>query len=290
MTLFIGTSGWQYGSWREVVYPRSVKQPDWLDYFAERFQTVEVNNSFYRLPEPSTFRRWQERSPDDFVFVLKLSRYLSHIKRLREPQEPIERFFRHAEPLRSKMGPVLLQLPPNLEAEPARLEETLALMPSGVRVAVEFRHSSWYTPEVRSVLERHNAALCLADRHSRILTPEWRTADWGYVRLHEGAATPHPCYGRTSLEGWARRIARVWDPDAEVYAFFNNDHLGCAVRDARLFALAAQRVGLRPTRVPSADDIHFGAEPPPRKKRVRAEPSAAAEAQPAAAAAGATEG
>ena len=270
VTLYVGTSGWQYGSWRNVLYPRAVKQPGWLDYFAERFQTVEVNNSFYRLPEASTFQRWYEHSPPDFIFVLKLSRYLSHIKRLREPQEPVERFFRHAAPLKEKLGPVLLQLPPNLEAEPARLEETLALMPAGVRVAVEFRHASWYTAEVRALLERYNAALCLADRHSRVLTPDWRTSDWGYVRLHEGAATPHPCYGRTSLEAWTRRIAGTWDADAEVYVFFNNDGRGCAIRDARTFALAAARAGLSPTRVPPADDIHFGAEPPRKKARVEA--------------------
>ena len=257
MTVYVGTSGWQYGSWRGVLYPRGMKQTDWLPHFAERFQVVEVNNSFYRLPEPSVFRRWREHSPDDFIFVLKLSRYLSHIKRLRDPQEPVERFLRHAEPLGDKMGPLLLQLPPNLEAEPARLAETLALFPRGVRVAVEFRHASWYTEDVRTILTEHNASLCLADRHSRVLTPEWRTSDWGYIRLHEGRAHPHPCYGRAALMSWARRIETMWGASREVYVFFNNDGRGCAVRDARLFALACGRAGLETTRVPRREDIRF---------------------------------
>jgi uncharacterized protein YecE (DUF72 family) len=241
--IYIGTSGWQYRSWRGVLYPRSVPQSRWLEHYAAHFQTVEVNNTFYRLPEASVFADWRAETPSDFQFALKVSQFLTHRKRLREPVEAVQRFLEHASPLESKLGPLLLQLPPNLKAEPARLQETLECFPRHVRVAVEFRHPSWFTDEVRALLERRNVALCLADRRSRLQSPLWRTADWGYLRMHEGRATPRPGYGRAALEGWARRLGDAWDDRSDVYVFFNNDPLGCAVRNARTFARAVERAG-----------------------------------------------
>ncbi len=144
---------------------------------------------------------------DDFRWTVKVSRYLTHMKRLREPEEPVARFLDHARGLGDKLGPVLLQLPPNLEANVADLRAVLEQFGSDVRVAVEFRHDSWFTSETRRVLEVNRAALCLADRGSRPVSPLWRTADWGYVRLHEGRARPHPCYGREALSSWAQRVA-----------------------------------------------------------------------------------
>lgn len=258
MTLFVGTSGWQYKSWRGRFYPEDVAQARWLEWFAERFRVVEVNNTFYRLPPPDTFEAWARRTPADFVIAPKVSRYLTHVKRLKEPEEPVQRFLRHAAPLGDKIGPLLVQLPPDLAADVARLERVLELFPEGVRVAVEFRHQSWFTDEVRKVLESHGAALCLADRRSKLLTPPWQTADWGYVRLHEGTASPRPCYGRTALASWGRRIAGMWGAESDVYVFFNNDPLGCAVRDAAVFAGEATGAGLRPTRVPALGDVTVG--------------------------------
>jgi uncharacterized protein YecE (DUF72 family) len=252
--VFIGTSGWQYESWRGVLYPPDLPQRLWLEHYAKCFQVVEVNNTFYRLPEARTFEGWRRRTPEDFVFALKLSRYLTHIKRLNEPAEAIARFFERAAPLGSKTGPLLLQLPPNMERDLPRLVVALDCFPRNVRIAVEFRHTSWFTDEVRELLEERNVALCLADRRSRLLAPPWRTADWGYVRMHEGRAAPRPSYGDAALAGWAKRIARLWDDEADVYVFFNNDPHGCAVRNAVSFTKAVAALGRRTSRVATVGD------------------------------------
>lgn len=197
--LAIGTSGWQYRDWRPGLYPAKLPQRLWLERFAEQFETVEVNNAFYRLPERHTFEQWRARTPAGFRFAVKMSRYLTHIKRLKDPAEPVARFLSRADALGDKLGPVLLQLPPTLKVDVAALDETLGQFPGHVRVAVEPRHESWWTDEVRALLEHHRAALCWADRHSRPLTPLWRTTDFGYLRMHEGRAKPWPRYGRSAL-------------------------------------------------------------------------------------------
>ena len=255
--MLVGTSGWQYASWRGRFYPEKLRQADWLEHYAARFQTVEVNNAFYRLPEASTFASWAGRTPDDFVVVVKASRYLTHVKRLKDPEEPVARFLERARHLGPKLGPVLVQLPPNLQADVARLDAALAQFPPDVRVTVELRHPTWFTDETRAVLEARNSALCLADSPHRD-TPLWRTAGWGYLRMHEGPGDPRPCYSRGALDAWARRLADLWSPDEEVYAFFNNDPLGCAPRDAAVFAEALDAAGLAATRVPSTRELAVG--------------------------------
>lgn len=250
MTLYIGTSGWQYRHWRGRFYPQGLAQRNWLEHYAHRFATVESNNAFYRLPERATFERWAERTPRDFMWTVKVSRYLTHIKRLREPQEPVERFLEHSAGLGRKRGPVLLQLPPNLKADHDALDETLTGFGGRARVSVEVRHESWFTDETKALLQRHAAALCLADRGSKPVSALWRTADWGYARFHSGTASPRPCYGRSALATWSKRIAKLWGPEADVFVYFNNDHHGCALRDARVFHNIAERAGLRPTKVP----------------------------------------
>jgi uncharacterized protein YecE (DUF72 family) len=249
--VLIGTSGWQYRDWRERFYPTGVPQRRWLEHYAERFRTVESNNAFYRLPAPETFEGWRARTPADFVMAVKVNRYITHIRRLRGAAQPVARFLEHARRLGPKLGPVLLQLPPNLKADIGSLAEVLGAFGEDVRVAVEFRHESWFSDETAELLAQRGAALCLADRHSGPVSATWRTADWGYLRFHEGAASPHPCYGRTALGSWARRVAEMWGPEADVFVYFNNDPGCCAVRDARAFARAAERVGLEPTRVPA---------------------------------------
>ena len=256
MRCYIGTSGWQYRDWKSTFYPPSLRQADWLEYYAAHFQTVEVNNAFYRLPTPETFARWAERTPDDFVVAVKASRYLTHIRRLKEPEEAVGRFTEHARHLGRKLGPVLLQLPPDLKANLERLDLTLSLFPKDWRLAVEFRHESWFSDETHRLLTDRGAALCLADSPRR-KTPLWRTAGWTYLRLHEGRATPHPCYGRTALATWAERLAGLMVPGDDAYVYFNNDGRACAVRDARLFALAAEKTGLEPTRVPGPREVRL---------------------------------
>ncbi|MCA6094504.1 DUF72 domain-containing protein [Streptomyces sp. SCA3-4] len=250
MPLLVGTSGWQYKDWRGDLYPADLPQRLWLEEYAAAFATVENNNAFYRLPKPETFAAWHDRTPAGFVMAVKASRYLTHIKRLRDPEEPVERLLRHAAGLGDRLGPVLLQLPPTLHADAALLDAALRCFPRRVRVAVEPRHGSWWTDEVRAVLERHGAALCWADHDSRPVTPLWRTADWGYVRFHSGRAQPWPRYGRQALTTWAGRLADTWPERADVYAYFNNDPGGAAVHDAVVFARAAARRGRTVSRTP----------------------------------------
>ena len=248
LTVLVGASGWQYDSWRGPFYPPELAKSRWLEYYASCFQTVEVNNTFYRLPKPSTFGSWAERTPDDFVVTVKASRYLTHVRRLREPKEPVARLMEAAQELGAKLGVVLVQLPPDMRARFDELDQTLRDFPSGVRVSVEARHESWFTDELRALLERHDAALCLADRRSRPVTPMWRTASWGYLRMHEGRGATAPCYGRTALTSWAERLAELFERGDDIYVYFNNDPRGCAVRDAHRFATALDAVGLEPTR------------------------------------------
>jgi uncharacterized protein YecE (DUF72 family) len=241
MPLLIGTSGWQYRDWRGGLYPQQLPQRLWLEEYAAHFATVENNNAFYRLPSPETFADWRRRTPDGFVMAVKASRYLTHIKRLRTPQEPVHRLMEHAAALGDRLGPVLLQLPPTLRADPDALDACLRCFPRGVRVAVEPRHPSWWQEEraLRAVLERADSALCWADRGSRPVSPLWRTASWGYLRFHGGRATPAPRYGRAALRSWAGRVRDTWPEDADVYAYFNNDSGGAAVADADAFARQA---------------------------------------------------
>ncbi|WP_433509691.1 DUF72 domain-containing protein [Nonomuraea sp. CA-143628] len=234
MARLVGTSGWQYKDWRGIFYPQEVPQRLWLETYAETFPTVESNNAFYRLPSPESFAGWRDRTPDGFVMAVKASRFLTHIKRLADPEEPVERLMNAASALKDKLGPILLQLPPTLKADPDRLARCLDCFPKHVRVAVEPRHPSWWTDEVREILAARDAALCWADRLGRPVSPLWRAAGWGYLRLHEGRANPWPSYGDTALKTWAGRVKKAGWCDA--YIYFNNDPGGAAVRNAIRFA------------------------------------------------------
>ncbi|NRQ32168.1 DUF72 domain-containing protein [Nonomuraea sp. NN258] len=234
MATLVGTPGWQYRDWRGVLYPEGLPQRRWLEAYAARFPTVESNNAFYRLPTPESFANWRERTPAGFVMAVKASRFLTHVKRLSDPEEPVARLMGAAAALAGRLGPILLQLPPTLKADPDKLDRCLACFPAGVRVAVEPRHESWWNADVCHVLRARGAALCWADRLGRPRTPLWRTTDWGYVRLHEGRATPWPEYGDTSLRTWAGRVREAGWRDA--YVYFNNDPGGAAVRNAARFA------------------------------------------------------
>ncbi|MEU4557770.1 DUF72 domain-containing protein [Actinoplanes sp. NPDC023936] len=253
--LWIGTSGWQYRDWRPAkgaddtgyLYPGGLPQRLWLEHYAARFDVVEVNNAFYRLPERDTFAKWRDTTPDGFRFAVKMSRYLTHIKRLKEPAEPVARFLDRASALGDKLGPVLLQLPPTLQANLTALDETLSRFPPEVRVAVEPRHETWFTRDCEDLLRRHGAALCWADRRGRPVTPLWQTADWGYLRFHEGGGRPWPRYGRQALQSWLDRMT----VPSETFVFFNNDPGGAAVVDAAVLARLAARNDREISRVPT---------------------------------------
>jgi uncharacterized protein YecE (DUF72 family) len=249
--IHVGTSGWQYRDWRGRLYPERLPTREWLPWYASQFATVEVNNSFYRLPERSTFEAWAQQVPADFVLAAKMSRYLTHVRRLRDPQEPVRRFLDHASGLGSRLGPVLLQLPPTLRSDPGLLNEALQCFPAHVRVGFEPRHESWFAASVRAMLEERGAALCLVDRRGRPQGPIWRTAPWGYVRFHEGRAQPLPSYGEAALRAWVERIRGLWNDDEDVFVYFNNDAGGCAVRDAAKLARVARTAGLSVSRTPA---------------------------------------
>lgn len=252
MPILVGTSGWQYPHWRGPLYPQGVPQRLWLEHYSSQYATVENDGTFYRLPSPETFADWQRRTPADFVMALKASRYLTHVKRLRDAAEPVARLMRAAAGLGSKLGPVLLQLPPTLTADPPRLAACLAeFAGSSPHVAVEPRHPSWWTDATRHVLMAHGACLCWADQLGRPVTPLWRTADWGYVRFHQGAASPWPRYGRSAMRAWLARLSRTWPDEAPVYVFFNNDACAAAVTDSAEFAELARQAGRAVSRTPS---------------------------------------
>jgi uncharacterized protein YecE (DUF72 family) len=248
--VLIGTSGWQYADWREPFFA-GVPQKRWFEFVMDNFATVELNVTFYRLPKREVFAGWHARSPADAVITVKASRYLTHIKRLRDPHKSVAMLMERVEPLGSKLGPILVQLPPDLRVDVAALADTLDAFPKGTRLAVEPRHTTWWTEEVRSVLTERNASLVWADRKGRPVTPLWRTADWGYLRLHEGATRVWPFYGRRSLATWAERIAQTYDDRADMFVYFNNDPNCAAVDNAVTFAGELQRLGRTTTRVPS---------------------------------------
>ena len=186
--------------------------------------------------------------------AVKVSRYLTHVLRLADPEEPVARFLERARGLGPKLGPALIQLPPQLRIDRERLARTLDRFPSDVRVAVEFRHPSWFTEEIQQLLVDHGAALCLADRRG-VLGPIWRTTNWSYLRFHQGRARPRPAYGHAALASWARRLASCWSPREDVFVYFNNDHRAAAPRDAARFARQVRRAGLEPTRVPTVRSL-----------------------------------
>ena len=251
MSVRIGTSGWQYASWKLPYYGRT-PQRQWYEKVLGDFQTVELNVSFYRLPKLETFQGWQRRAPQDAVVTVKASRYLTHIKRLKDPAPSVALLMERAVGLGNRLGPVLVQLPPDLRADADALAATLDAFPAGQRVAVEPRHVSWWSDEVRDVLTTRDAALVWADRLSRPMGPLWRTAGWGYLRMHEGRSDPWPFYGRAALATWASRLRETYGEDPDCYVYFNNDPRCAAIDNAITFGQACDRLGIPRTRTPSA--------------------------------------
>lgn len=237
--IHVGTSGWQYRDWRGVLYEEGLPQDRWLERYAQAFSAVEVNNSFYRLPERATFEKWRARTPAGLTFVVKASRYLTHLKRLKDAEDGVKLFWERATGLGDKLGPVLFQLPPRFPVDTPRLREFLSWLPAGMRAAFEFRDGSWVTDEVLAVLDDAGCAFVLADRPG-FRGPLLVTGGWSYVRFHQGSRFGSD-YRRDKLRRWADRIGTL--PARDVWAFFNNDHGGAAVRDARFLrdALAGAR-------------------------------------------------
>ena len=229
--VWLGTSGYVYRHWRKgVFYPAGLAARDELRYFAERFRTVELNNPFYRLPTAEMFQRWREVTPDQFHFAVKASRYITHIKRLRDVSGELALLLERADHLGPKLGPILFQLPPNQQVDVGRLREFLALLSAGRRWVLEFRHPSWHTREVYQLLSDHAVALCIPVGGG-LYPDRVTTAPFTYFRMHRGQ---EPAGGFTTEElvSWAAQIRGLRSGGTEVYVYFNNDWGGFAIRDA----------------------------------------------------------
>jgi uncharacterized protein YecE (DUF72 family) len=227
----IGCSGWNYRDWKDRLYDGRPAR-EWLELYARRFDTVELNNTFYRLPSPSAVEGWIERTPAGFTFAVKASRYLTHIKRLTDPNGGVSRFWESIEPMQraSKLGPVLWQLPENFRRDDERLSGALEALPPG-RHCFEFRHESWFEPGVYELLRGHDVALVIGDHPGRPFQSHELTADWTFLRLHYGRRGRKGNYSHAELEEWKRRIA-AWRSTVEVFVYFNNDWQGFAVENA----------------------------------------------------------
>jgi len=228
----VGCSGWNYPDWRERFYPRGVPASRWLSFYASVLDTVEVNSTFYRLASPDAVARWVEQTPEDFVFALKASRYLTHVRRLADLKSGVARFYEAVEPLvgTPKLGPVLWQLPENFHRDDDRLAGALGALPEG-RHCFEFRHASWFVPEVYALLREHGAALVIADAPERPFQTQELTTDWTFVRFHRGKRGRRGNYSRAELREWARRL-KQWREHVDVYAYFNNDWEAFAIQNA----------------------------------------------------------
>jgi uncharacterized protein YecE (DUF72 family) len=232
-THHVGCSGWNYDAWRGRFYPDRLPPRRWLEEYARHFETVEGNATFYRLPTVKAVQAWVEQTPSDFVFAVKMSRYVTHVKRLRDLTPSLELFYSRIEPLvrSAKLGPILWQLPPTFRRDDDRLGVALAALPAG-RHAFEFRHPSWFDSAVMKLLHRHNVALVIADRPEiRAFQTHDLTTDWTFVRFHAGTRGRRGNYSETELREWAARIRSL--PVTESFVYFNNDWEGFAPQNAR---------------------------------------------------------
>jgi len=231
MTVRIGTSGWVYNHWQGIFYPRELRPRDWFSYYAREFDTVEINNSFYRLPSAATFEAWREQAPAGFLYAIKASRFLTHLKKLKDPEEPLRRFFEHAGRLGKTLGPVLYQLPPHWQVNLPRFERFLAVLPKGYSHVVEFRDASWLIEGAFQLMERYQVAHCIHDMRP-LQVPIRITASPVYIRFH-GDPNHGGDYPLAALETWARRIHDWHHHGLRVFAYFNNDVGGYALEDAK---------------------------------------------------------
>ena len=237
----VGTSGWHYRSWVGPFYPHDAKPPSFLDHYTERFDCVEVNNTFYRLPQRRTVEAWAAQAPAGFLFAVKANRFITHMKKLKDPAEPIRRMFSVLDGFGGKLGPILFQLPPGWRANVERLADFLAALPRGHRYAFEFRDESWLCDEIFETLGKANAALVLYDFEGR-KPPERVTADFIYVRLHGPGAKYQGSYSGSALAAWRDRATRWRRQGRDVFVFFDNDQKGYAAADAaRLQAMLMRR-------------------------------------------------
>jgi uncharacterized protein YecE (DUF72 family) len=230
-TIHIGTSGWHYDHWIGPFYPERYAKTKFLGYYSERFNTVEINNSFYRLPLQRTFENWRDQVPDGFVFSVKASRFITHMKKLKDPEQSVEAFFQRVKELKNKLGPILFQLPPRWRFARERFEVFLEALPSDYKYAFEFRDLSWLNSEAFDLLSERGMALCVYD-FGEVSAPKKVTADFVYVRLHGPGGPYEGKYSSQELHSWAIDIRRWNEGGKEVFCYFDNDQYGYAPENA----------------------------------------------------------
>jgi len=229
---YIGTSGWHYKHWVGIFYPEKISPQEMFAFYAKHFHTVEINNSFYHLPEASTFISWRENSPKDFIFAVKASRFITHMKKLKAPKTSTDKFFVRVEKLERKLGPILFQLPPGWNLNLERFAAFLETLPNEHRYTFEFRNQSWLVKEVLDLLSKHNAAFCIYDL-AGFETPPHVTADFVYVRLHGPGGKYQGDYPMSKLRRWATH-ARKWIREGrDTFVYFDNDQQAFAVKNAQ---------------------------------------------------------
>jgi len=229
---YIGTSGWHYEHWRELFYPENLAKPKWLEFYAQHFNTVELNNSFYRLPSEKAFINWRESSSRGFVFGVKVSRFITHIKRLKNVEESMQNFLARTDSLQDKLGPLLYQLPPTMKRNDETLEAFLSILPRQYHHVFEFRHESWIDDGIFKILKKYNAGLCVFDMPDFTCTV-LATADFAYVRFHGSTGLYWSRYSDEELSDWAKKIAELGKNLRAVYIYFNNDAGAYAIRNAK---------------------------------------------------------
>jgi uncharacterized protein YecE (DUF72 family) len=229
--IHIGTSGWHYDHWRGPFYPGGLSKDDFLPFYADRFQTVEINNSFYQLPRKRTLEKWRDGVQAGFVFAVKASRYITHMKKLKDPEKTLSPFLEVIDVLRPKLGPVLFQIPPKWRFNPERFRDFLKALPSGHKYAFELRDPSWHDPRAFEAMAERDIAFCIYELAGR-RSPKEVTADFVYVRLHGPGAAYQGQYSTQSLSGWAGAISTWARQGREVFCYFDNDEAGYAARDA----------------------------------------------------------
>jgi uncharacterized protein YecE (DUF72 family) len=229
--IHIGTSGWHYDHWRGPFYPPEMAAADFLEFYIRRFHTVEVNNTFYQLPEKKTLHTWAETVPKSFIFTVKASRYITHMKKLKDPKKSVAKFFRRVEVFGPRLGPVLFQLPPRWKVNPERLSAFLEQLPPEHRYAFEFRDDSWFDDRIYRILLEHEAAWCIYHLAGR-LSPKEVTANFSYIRLHGPGRAYQGQYDGRTLSGWAGAISAWSRAGKDVYCYFDNDQNGYAAQDA----------------------------------------------------------
>lgn len=231
--LHVGTSGWHYKHWRGLFYPDNLPAKEMFPFYAKTFDTVEINNTFYRLPLPTTFDSWRENSPGNFLFAVKGSRFITHMKKLKDPVTSSQKFFAGVERLGRKLGPILFQLPPRWNLNTERLTLFLEALPEDHKYVFEFRDESWLVKEVYEILRKHNVAFCIHDL-AHMQTPLEITADFTYIRFHgPGAAKYRGSYSMRVLQDWAERTTTWRRNLSAIYVYFNNDIGGHAINNAK---------------------------------------------------------